>query len=548
MKGRLFVTMAVILSSVLAAATDPTAADEEDVLEVVYLGDSGPVVLRLHLQGDACGAMTRWKEFVAVWFDYLDRDGDGRLSEAEFRMAPSPEQVREQWRSGLYPRLGVAGADFRAADTDRDGFVSRAELERYYRLGGAGPLTAVKAEVRDGTADALTSALFKLLDRDGDGRLSKAELANAAKVLRQVDANEDELIVPEELLTTRVAEGPPRAESESPLFVVMPGDRAGQAAELARALLKRYDRDGDGRLSAAEACLSPERFAALDTDGDKHLSATELAALLDKPADFDLVVRTGRDSECRPAKREGVANGREVSTRGKAVLASVPGARLTITALPPQTSLAAGVRQFFRQQFATADRAGRGAVRIEDVAGEHLLPLRTAFALADRDGDGRLTEREVERCVDLYARWLEVPVTLSVGGSRAGLFDLLDTNGDGRLSLRELMNAPRLLAFDRDGDGYLSRDKLPWSFELGVSTGPPGRLPAAGTPQAVADPDVPEWFRLMDRNGDGDVSPREFIGSAEEFRKLDLDGDGLISVAEAKAAEAARRKSLPKDK
>jgi len=49
----------------------------------------------------------------------------------------------------------------------------------------------------------------------------------------------------------------------------------------------------------------------------------------------------------------------------------------------------------------------------------------------------------------------------------------------------------------------------------------------------------------MDRNGDGDISPREFIGSAEEFRKLDLDGDGFISVAEAKAA---RREGLPKDK
>src|SRR5262249_51229138 len=154
--------------------------------------------------------------------------------------------------------------------------------------------------------------------------------------------------------------------------------RAGQAAELARVLLQRYDRDADSRLRA----------------------------LLDGPTDFDLVVRTGRDGECRPAKREGGANGREVSIRGRSVLASFPGARLTTTALPPQTSLAAGVRQLFRQQFDTADRAGHGSVRVEDLAGPHLLPLRTAFALADRDGDGRLTAREAERCVDLYARWL----------------------------------------------------------------------------------------------------------------------------------------------
>jgi hypothetical protein len=42
----------------------------------------------------------------------------------------------------------------------------------------------------------------------------------------------------------------------------------------------------------------------------------------------------------------------------------------------------------------------------------------------------------------------------------------------------------------------------------------------------------------MDRNGDGDVSAREFLGPAATFRQLDRDGDGLIDAAEAaRAAE-----------
>jgi Ca2+-binding EF-hand superfamily protein len=45
------------------------------------------------------------------------------------------------------------------------------------------------------------------------------------------------------------------------------------------------------------------------------------------------------------------------------------------------------------------------------------------------------------------------------------------------------------------------------------------------------------WFQKMDRNRDGYVSRREFLGTDEEFRKLDLDGDGFISVQEAEAAE-----------
>jgi Ca2+-binding EF-hand superfamily protein len=46
------------------------------------------------------------------------------------------------------------------------------------------------------------------------------------------------------------------------------------------------------------------------------------------------------------------------------------------------------------------------------------------------------------------------------------------------------------------------------------------------------------WFRKMDRNRDGDVSRKEFLFAAEEFRRLDRDGDGLISAAEAAKAGA----------
>ena len=49
--------------------------------------------------------------------------------------------------------------------------------------------------------------------------------------------------------------------------------------------------------------------------------------------------------------------------------------------------------------------------------------------------------------------------------------------------------------------------------------------------------DGPEWFRRMDRNQDGDVSPREFLGTSAQFATLDSDQDKLLSAAEAEAAE-----------
>ena len=38
----------------------------------------------------------------------------------------------------------------------------------------------------------------------------------------------------------------------------------------------------------------------------------------------------------------------------------------------------------------------------------------------------------------------------------------------------------------------------------------------------------PVWFDHMDRNGDGNRSPREFLGTPERFEKMDADHDGLI--------------------
>ena len=115
-----------------------------------------------------------------------------------------------------------------------------------------------------------------------------------------------------------------------------------------------------------------------------------------------------------------------------------------------------------------------------------------------------------------------------------GLFELLDADRDGVLSVRELRSAwRRLAAAGCLQEGALDRSLLPRQLRCVVSRGRPsgGRTPPTRGPA---------WFRAMDRNGDGDVSRREFLGSDEEFRRLDADGDGLISAEEAERAEGPR--------
>ncbi len=95
-------------------------------------------------------------------------------------------------------------------------------------------------------------------------------------------------------------------------------------------------------------------------------------------------------------------------------------------------------------------------------------------------------------------------------------------------------------------DSGLSRQDIPRRLDVSVGQaqrrfrnlpgGPAGRA-VAGKAKAV-----PLWFQKMDRNQDGDISPAEFVGSDEDFRKLDADGDGLISGEEAQQFEEKVKK------
>src|SRR5207247_3380300 len=99
----------------------------------------------------------------------------------------------------------------------------------------------------------------------------------------------------------------------------------------------------------------------------------------------------------------------------------------------------------------------------------------------------------------------------------------------------------------RDGAGCLSLNEIPRRHQLGAQRGGAGGDSLSGvvafTTMGFMSAPKPErkegplWFRKMDRNRDGDVSRREFLGTEEQFRRIDADGDGLISVDEAMKAQ-----------
>jgi len=137
---------------------------------------------------------------------------------------------------------------------------------------------------------------------------------------------------------------------------------------------------------------------------------------------------------------------------------------------------------------------------------------------------------------------MEAGLGFTVFSQTRNWFTALDTNGDSRLSRMELRNAWKSLT-DYLGTAGEPIEGIggPTELRLILHRGqvahqnymPPNRM----QPTRVAVPARgPLWFRMMDRNGDGYVSRREFLGSKEEFDRIDTNHDGLISPEEAEAA------------
>ncbi len=126
-------------------------------------------------------------------------------------------------------------------------------------------------------------------------------------------------------------------------------------------------------------------------------------------------------------------------------------------------------------------------------------------------------------------------VVIGVTDLGAGLFELPDADRDGALAPRELRSAAdHVRAAGAVTDGALDPARLPQHAVVTIGRGRPSpELPAPAR-------SGPEWFRAMDRNGDGDVSAAAFLGAGAAFNRLDADGNGLLSPAEA--ARAAPKK------
>jgi Ca2+-binding EF-hand superfamily protein len=352
------------------------------------------------------------------------------------------------------------------------------------------------------------------------------------------------------------------------LLITSPGEAP---PDLVSFMQQRYGsaaaQENEKKLSRKELGLDEATFTRLDTNGDGVLDAQELAGFVKRAPDLELMVRLGRreNSDARieivtGPQRSPLAD--QIRMKDSLAFLDLGVTRVDIGCSDENQPdrLAGFVRDQFRNQFKQADVEGKGFIDEKQAQNNRLL--RGLFKAMDRDGDGKVTEKEFHAYLDhlqeLSKRARFANVTLVLSDQSRGLFDLLDVNRDGRLSVREMRGAAKLLdQFDRNGKGFLTKADIPRSYQVTLRRGSASTGGAAAAASFLdlyrassrSEPESPSrgplWFRKMDRNRDGDVSRKEFLFSEELFRQIDTDGDGLISLEEAERYEALRQNAKP---
>ena len=455
-----------------------------------------------------------------------DSDGDGTATWKE--LAEHPDL-----RGGQLGNLSFEDPRERSRlvnlyDTNRNGWVDRDEVPRLVsRNRGKSQAFSIRPTSFAAPRSRADSPLRLRLDADGDGLISAAEMASAEERLWQRDLDDDEMVAFHELQEPSTAMGMDESRSRRRFF--------GRPAAFT---LDEHTTWGD-----VLAALEDETalLAELDTDVSGSLSREELGALAHRPALLQIEIRFGQ----RKADKS----------------------RLLLR----PTNLEPGHSQHAEQEVAVELGTDQLVFRVRDGVNSEAITTEATnllsiydgdrnnylapdelpdefpdlnFAAADKDGDEKLFVEEVETFL-ANRNWIQrCQVRMQGLEGEDPLLRVVDTNGDRRISAREMAGLEANLGtLDRNASGSVEYDELPAAIVFEFFRGnddennlSPVNFVATTRILPVASPSAPAWFTGMDYNNDGDISPREFLGTPRQFVQLDTNDDGFLSPQEAATA------------
>ncbi len=489
---------------------------------LLFIGPREAVTLQVTVTTED-GPEAKRGKLAAMLLQRFDADKDQALSPAEAARLPlgakaSGPAVGDQWKA-----LDTAPVDDRLTVDEIVAFVAR-ELGEPFRL------TILPSR------SFQSVRLVERLDRDNDASLSMEELSGSITRLRQADLDDDEAVSIAELIPVPRRNGQPMdqtASLEAPIILI---DTAAGVTNAVPRVLQTHGRDANGlsvpfdRLRSGEA--SPERF---DINQDQRLDAQELTAWLrQSPAAVSIEAFLGQRKKSTVSLQDGTEK-----QAGTLVSADLGGATVEMNAINISFQQSDSAK-LYRTRFLTSDRDKNGYL---DATEYTTLLLSSPFQDVDANADAMLMRDELTTFVEFDAVAVQTRIELTVSDASKTLFDLLDGNVDRRLTPREIgQGFERLRSIDRNNDQRVAEAELESRYRLTLSLGR-NDLFAGRTSMAMAPTtgrirtrrDGTAWHQRMDRNQDGDISWREFLGSREQFASLDLDHDGLVDLSEAES-------------
>ena len=536
---RVVTTLAVALlcihaDFVRAWGESPTA----DRVTLVVLAPEGPIFVDARISiGDSS-----YREWVADFLaDKLDGNGDDQLSETELDAIP----VRLKGRTGIQSTTAMMK---QIGGEENVELIGSEEFAKWFsdRLGRDFEVIAEPVP----SSDAVR--LAPLVDLNDDGRIDRMELAEGMRQLRFRDLDDDQTFSAAELMPFR----DPRNQQAAVVpdvadlpFMQLTDDES--VSRIVDRIVNRYGSESgiDVKLFRLPDGLTSRR------NWSTHINSEQLREFLKSP-DFHIrleILLSDRSSASRiqskvePYARQYCRLDQTRRDRLKMIIDDMP---LEIRSRGGGAQNRTYLVGFLGQYFTISDADKNQYLEESEFSGlaGQLAQAQIAadFNAADLDGDEQVTRAELRSYVERDAIATQSRIEVSVRQDGKTLFKLLDQNTDRRLTVREFQDGfPALLEYDLNQDGLLAESELGTSYVLQIGLGQPEALRGgpASTNMMMQSADAvlpgttglsgPEWFRRMDRNQDGDVSIREFLGKRETFEQIDLDKDGLLSADEA---------------
>jgi Ca2+-binding EF-hand superfamily protein len=551
----------------LADAVDPSAADttvdepsatstDDPDVEIVeaekppqerflLLTRDGPLVIDVVLRIDDEPYTNALEHLVDRVMQ--DLEGDEATQPTWAEMIDNPK-----FAYGQFGNLAPEDADQKTRlvemyDTNRNSLVDRDELPRFLtrNVGGSRPFSLRSSNEYRGD-NRTRSPTRLLLDVDHDGAITADEMQSAPSRLFERDADDDEILVLADFKDS-VEQMQPQMSNQrrvnAPDTAILIGDRT-RWGYVSYALQETYAY-GE-RIGVDDIPLTPELVELLDENNNTRIDKNEVQKLADVPAHLVLEVSffdaTKPEQTATPGIRilsvcDSLSSALDAARQHPTRMSfDLPGANVEF--FVNEDPALANTSQTVDAQFSMLDADNNSYLDTDEYSGQ-VLGFSIPFEALDADGDAMVQKQEVHTLLEQRQAVIRAQIRARAADQEDALFSALDINADGRLTAREIYGVPHHLKnLDRNQDGQVQSHEIPGTMAVGFIRGNAQQDTALFIMPSLSPPsdgkDLPAWFVGMDSNGDGDISPREFLGSSDKFRQLDADSDGFVSGDEAR--------------